>query len=270
MYSIENQFWDPRELDIKVGDSVYWTWIGSHFMEQVHNESSEEALFATHGIRGFGTALAFPAEYFWTFTEAGTFHYICLPHLDCCDMRGVIRVTPRGAPLQPAPVPAAVRAATATAAAATGVSTAAVSRVAIGAASDGDSDGDSAGAMHATHVFTTSPPPPTAATRVGKTSFLDAFEPVASFAPTPVAKTRAPTPLPPGATLASIPLSETDESKSPIGHLSWTPLLIGVLIAALCLALVIALVCRAMNRAKPRHAKPPTVNLAKTPRFEIE
>jgi hypothetical protein len=84
------------------GDSVLWFWKkGGHNVQQVHNETSIEQLRDTHGVRGFGTEVSEAGEFFWTFRKAGTYHFVCDPHIRCCDMRGVVIVVPRPGDLGP-------------------------------------------------------------------------------------------------------------------------------------------------------------------------
>lgn len=106
-YSKENQYFVPDSVTIFEGDSVLWFWKkGGHNVQQVHNETSIEQLRDTHGTRGFGIDVSESGEFFWTFRKAGTYHYVCDPHIRCCDMRGVVIVLPRPsdlAPLEDAP-----------------------------------------------------------------------------------------------------------------------------------------------------------------------
>jgi plastocyanin len=106
-YSAENQYFTPDRLTIFVGDSVRFFWVkGNHNVVQVHNASSTAAIRDTHHLIGFGTPIVEEGELLWTFTKPGEYHYICEPHITCCNMRGVIKVVPRpvGAELKAAPV----------------------------------------------------------------------------------------------------------------------------------------------------------------------
>ena len=60
-------------------------------------------MFESHGIEGFGCVPSPGNKYFWTFDRAGDYHYVCEPHITCCNMRGVIHVVPRPRKLDTAP-----------------------------------------------------------------------------------------------------------------------------------------------------------------------
>jgi plastocyanin len=118
-YSADNQYFAPAQVTIYAGDSVLWFWTkGTHNVVQVHNGSSVQALRDTHrGLVGFGLPPTEKGSYFWTFTDAGEYHFICEPHIDCCQMRGVVVVIPRPASMPLAPAFGAAAALTAAAAA---------------------------------------------------------------------------------------------------------------------------------------------------------
>jgi hypothetical protein len=71
---------------------------------QVHNATSIVSLYDSHRIDGFGTQEIFPPSYFFTFNTVGVYHYICEPHVVCCDMRGRITVVEGTEEFQDAPV----------------------------------------------------------------------------------------------------------------------------------------------------------------------
>jgi len=95
-YDKTNQYFKPGEVTIHEGDSVEWFWVaGNHNVVQVHNATSVEYIGDTHGINGFGIVSKESGELFWTFRRAGDYHFICEPHISCCQMRGVVHVLPR-------------------------------------------------------------------------------------------------------------------------------------------------------------------------------
>jgi plastocyanin len=79
--------WQPSDLQVHVGDAVRWTWTGIHNIVQVDSANSTTPL-----LGGFGVPCC-PAsgEFIHVFDEAGTFFYICEPHV-AEGMRGVVRV----------------------------------------------------------------------------------------------------------------------------------------------------------------------------------
>lgn len=98
-YSADNQYFAPAQVTIYAGDSVLWFWSkGTHNVVQVHNATSVVALRDTHrDLDGFGLPPTEKGTFFWTFAEPGEYHFICEPHIYCCQMRGVVRVVPRPA-----------------------------------------------------------------------------------------------------------------------------------------------------------------------------
>ena len=94
---------DKPEVTIFEGDSVLWQWEAAHNVVQVFDDKSNKSLSETHDIDGFGCVPAPAGHYFWTFREAGDYHYICEPHIECCNMRGVVHVLRRPTSSTPPP-----------------------------------------------------------------------------------------------------------------------------------------------------------------------
>jgi len=78
--------WSPAAATISAGDTVHWSWIGTHNVRQV---DSADSLSAIEG--GFGTDVATDSEFSFTFDTPGTYFYICEPH-GAQGMRGSITV----------------------------------------------------------------------------------------------------------------------------------------------------------------------------------
>jgi len=89
-------FFLPDSLTIQAGDTVVWTWKGSSHSVTSGYPGQPSGVFDS-GIHGSGFTFSF------TFQNAGTFLYYCMPHGTCCGMTGAVIVT--AATPTPTPTP---------------------------------------------------------------------------------------------------------------------------------------------------------------------
>jgi plastocyanin len=80
--------WSPGSVTIKVGDSVRWSWKGSHNVAQSATDTNVEA--KSGGFRS-GPCCTADSEFTRTFDSPGVFHYICESHV-LLGMRGTVTV----------------------------------------------------------------------------------------------------------------------------------------------------------------------------------
>jgi len=80
--------WIPASVSIKVGDSVHWSWIGTHNVAQVASESDLEGMAG--GFRS-GPCCTSNSEFTHTFDSPGEFLYVCESHA-ALGMRGTVTV----------------------------------------------------------------------------------------------------------------------------------------------------------------------------------
>lgn len=64
--TVDDNFFDPETLEVSVGDTVTWTWVGS----EPHNVISDE----------FESETQTEGTFEYTFDEAGTYEYSCTIH----------------------------------------------------------------------------------------------------------------------------------------------------------------------------------------------
>lgn len=88
----------PSNVNIQVGDTVKWTWVGSGHSTTSGTPGSPDGNWNS-GILSSGQTFSH------TFDAAGTFPYYCMPHGACCNMIGSVAVT--GASPTPTPTPSA-------------------------------------------------------------------------------------------------------------------------------------------------------------------
>jgi len=98
-YNEKSQYFDRPNVTIYQGDSIMWQWDATHNVVQVYSDRHNVSISESHEIDGFGCQPVPQGNYFWTFNQLGDFYYICEPHIECCNMRGVIHVVPRPQPL---------------------------------------------------------------------------------------------------------------------------------------------------------------------------
>lgn len=73
--SVDDNFFEPEEVDIATGGTVTWEWVGTQPHNVVHDDFESELM--TEGT------------FEYTFDEAGTYEYVCTVHPG---MEGVINV----------------------------------------------------------------------------------------------------------------------------------------------------------------------------------
>ena len=74
--SVDDNFFEPEEIEVGVGDTVTWEWVGS----QPHNVSAD----------AFESELQTEGTFEHSFEEAGTYDYVCTVHPG---MEGTVEVT---------------------------------------------------------------------------------------------------------------------------------------------------------------------------------
>src|SRR5215469_1846674 len=82
---------NPASVTIHVGDTVQWMWGSSGYNSPMHSSTS-----GTPGAPNghWDSGLLDPGSVFtYRFNTAGTFHYYCTRHGQCCGMTGVVTVT---------------------------------------------------------------------------------------------------------------------------------------------------------------------------------
>jgi plastocyanin len=85
--TVDNFAFSPKDMSIKVGDTVEWTWVAG-----THSVTSGSSCT---GDGKFDSTLVPPPKTFTqTFDTAGTFPYFCLAHCASNGMTGTITVTP--------------------------------------------------------------------------------------------------------------------------------------------------------------------------------
>jgi plastocyanin len=87
----------PSSVTIHPGDQVRWTWGSGGIYSPMHSSTSGTP-GAPNGLWDSGL-LGQGAVFTHTFNTAGTFHYYCTVHGQCCGMTGVVTVT------NPSPTP---------------------------------------------------------------------------------------------------------------------------------------------------------------------
>src|SRR5215472_15818818 len=81
---------NPASVTIHAGDTVQWMWGSSGYNSPLHSSTSGTP-GAPNGL--WDSGLLGPGDTFThTFNTAGTFHYYCTQHGQCCAMRGVVTV----------------------------------------------------------------------------------------------------------------------------------------------------------------------------------
>lgn len=73
---VDDNFFDPEEIEIAVGDTVNWEWVGS----EPHNVVGDD----------FSSDIQQEGSFEYTFDEAGTYQYTCTIHPG---MDGVVEVS---------------------------------------------------------------------------------------------------------------------------------------------------------------------------------
>ena len=92
----------PASVTIHPGDTVRWTWSSGGYYSPMHSSTSGTP-GAPNGLWDSGL-LNQGAVFTHTFNTAGTFHYYCTAHGQCCGMTGVVTVanpTPTPTPTPP-------------------------------------------------------------------------------------------------------------------------------------------------------------------------
>jgi plastocyanin len=84
------------DVSIETGDTVTW-----NFTAGTHNAQSDNEVAADPNWTGFATPIPSTGTYDYTFTQPGTYEYVCIVHAP--EMRGTITVT--GEPTEPTPTP---------------------------------------------------------------------------------------------------------------------------------------------------------------------
>lgn len=74
--SVDDNFFEPEEIEVGAGDTVTWEWVGS----QPHNVSAD----------AFQSEIQTEGTFEHSFTEAGTYEYVCTVHPG---MEGIVEVT---------------------------------------------------------------------------------------------------------------------------------------------------------------------------------
>ena len=97
----------PSSVTIHPGDQVKWTWASGGLYSPMHSSTSGTP-GAPNGLWDSGI-LGQGAVFTHTFNTAGTFHYYCVVHGQCCGMTGVVTVanpspTPTPPPMTGPPV----------------------------------------------------------------------------------------------------------------------------------------------------------------------
>jgi plastocyanin len=90
-----NQF-QNADVSIETGDTVTWS-----FTAGTHNAQSDNEVAADPNWTGFATPIPSTGTHEYTFTQPGTYEYVCVVHAP--EMRGTITVT--GEPTEPTPTP---------------------------------------------------------------------------------------------------------------------------------------------------------------------
>jgi plastocyanin len=85
--TVDNFAFAPKDLTIKVGDTVEWTWVaGSH--------SVTSGTSCTSDGKFDSTLVPPPKTFTHTFDTAGSFPYFCIAHCASSGMVGSVTVTP--------------------------------------------------------------------------------------------------------------------------------------------------------------------------------
>ena len=93
----------PASVTIHPGDTVQWTWSSGGYYSPMHSSTSGTP-GAPNGLWDSGL-LSQGAVFTHTFNTAGTFHYYCTAHGQCCGMTGVVTVAnPTPTPTPPPPL----------------------------------------------------------------------------------------------------------------------------------------------------------------------
>jgi len=85
--AVDNFFFLPQTVTIKVGDTVHWDFEASGHTVTSGSSCTADGDFNS-GFRSAGTS------YSHTFTAAGTYDYHCIPHCASNGMMGTVIVTP--------------------------------------------------------------------------------------------------------------------------------------------------------------------------------
>ena len=97
----------PASVTIHAGDTVQWNWGSSGYNSPLHSSTSGTP-GAPDGL--WDSGLLGPGDTFThTFNTAGTFHYYCTRHGQCCAMTGVVTVTNSTPTPTPTPMPGTSR-----------------------------------------------------------------------------------------------------------------------------------------------------------------
>ncbi|HYK23301.1 MAG TPA: FG-GAP-like repeat-containing protein, partial [Candidatus Acidoferrum sp.] len=99
-------FFSPSSVTIHPGDTVQWSWSASGHSSTSGSPGMPNGLWDS-GILNMG------ATFSHTFNSAGSFHYYCTPHGQCCGMVGMVTVSNATPTPMPSPTPGAGKAAVA-------------------------------------------------------------------------------------------------------------------------------------------------------------
>jgi plastocyanin len=83
---VKSNLFSPSDVTVNVGDTVQWV-----FDQGTHTTTSSDGLWDS-GILSAGSTFQF------TFNQAGDFNYKCTLHFQCCNMAGVVHVSPAVSP----------------------------------------------------------------------------------------------------------------------------------------------------------------------------
>jgi len=81
-----NLVFSPSTVNIKVGDTVQWTWGSSFHSSTSGTPGNPDGMWDS-------TVLLSGQTFSFTFMTAGTFNYYCTPHGSCCGMVGEVVVS---------------------------------------------------------------------------------------------------------------------------------------------------------------------------------
>ena len=76
---------DPSDVTIQPGDTVEWTWASDIHSVTSGSNGTSNGLFDSGSHK-------YPFTFSYTFQNAGTFPYFCIPHYSCCGMAGSVTV----------------------------------------------------------------------------------------------------------------------------------------------------------------------------------
>jgi plastocyanin len=93
---VANMKFGPADLTVEQGDAVTWRWTGADTNHSVTSDPGQPETFESHPGVGLAKLTKAPAggTFTHTFTQLGSTTYYCRLHPD---MKGTVRVVPRGA-----------------------------------------------------------------------------------------------------------------------------------------------------------------------------